>query len=60
MMTLKFFTGCGITGFPAFQDTQKLPESQFLTKVSDWKAAKIQCFGKTDSPYPLGQAERAA
>ncbi len=39
------FTGCEITEFPGFRDTQKhVRKPNFLTRVSDWTPCKNQSF----------------
>ncbi len=53
------YTGCEITGFPAFRDTQKhCRKAKFLTRISEWKARKNQVFGKIDSRFQFGKPER--
>ncbi len=40
-------SGCEITGFPAFRDTQNhCRKAIFLTRISEWKPCKNQGLGK--------------
>ncbi len=58
-------TGCEITGFPAFRDTQKhCRKAIFLTRISERKPCKNQNLGKPNLaqgfPSVFGKPERAA